>query len=171
MGVDFQGNSRCRLEEPHVGAKRNASTEVAASETPLKALSNMEIVTLAVYFLGGQSRYVDTEDIAVKANELAPGRFTWVKYTSQINIHTIKTHLWDAKSERKGGLLLGSEKEGWMLSSSGHSLAQGVPKRWAPQRECTRKSVGPTKNGFAVNECECSRARRTENSTPSELAP
>jgi hypothetical protein len=107
-----------------VGAKRNVSGPVVASETPAKALSNIEIVTLAVYLLGGQSRFVDTEDIAVKANEIAPGRFSWVKYTDQINIHTIKTHLWDAKSDRKGALLLGSEKEGWMLSSSGNGLAR-----------------------------------------------
>jgi hypothetical protein len=79
---------------------------------PVRALSNIEIVALAAYLLGGESRYVDTEDIAVKANELAPGRFTWVKYPEQINIHAIKTHLWDAKSDRRGSLLLGSEKDG-----------------------------------------------------------
>src|SRR5262249_3142142 len=91
---------------------------------PTRALSNMEIITLAVYVLGGDSRYVDTEDVAIKANELAPGRFTWVKYPEQINIHTIKTHLWDAKSERKGALLLGSEKEGWMLTEAGLEVAR-----------------------------------------------
>jgi hypothetical protein len=36
--------------------------------------SNIEIVTIAVYLLGGDSKYIDTEDIAVKVNELAPGR-------------------------------------------------------------------------------------------------
>ncbi|MFZ0829061.1 MAG: hypothetical protein WAO02_16730 [Verrucomicrobiia bacterium] len=48
-----------------------------------KALSNHEIVTLAVYLLGGDSKRIDTEDIAVKANELAPGRFNWRKYRDQ----------------------------------------------------------------------------------------
>jgi hypothetical protein len=42
-----------------------------------KGLSNHEIVTLAVYLLGGDTQHVDTEDIAVKANEIAPRRFTW----------------------------------------------------------------------------------------------
>jgi hypothetical protein len=84
----------------------------------------MEIVTLAVFLLGGDSHYVDTEDIAVKADELAPGRFTWVKYKHQINIHVVKTHLWDAKSERKGCLLLGTEKQGWMLTESGLKTAR-----------------------------------------------
>jgi hypothetical protein len=45
-----------------------------------KTLSNHEIVTLAVYLLGGDSKRIDTEDVAVKSNELAPGRFTWRKY-------------------------------------------------------------------------------------------
>ena len=84
----------------------------------------MEIVALAVYLLGGGTRYVHTEDVAVKANELTPGRFTWAKYPDQINIHTIMTHLWDAKSSRKGSILIGSEKEGWMLTEHGMELAR-----------------------------------------------
>jgi hypothetical protein len=102
--------------------KRKTPTQ-GRQEAP-KALSNQELITLAVYLLGGESHYVDTEDIAIKANNLAPGRFTWLKYPEQINIHTIKTHLWDCKSERKGSLLLGSDKEGWMLSANGRALAK-----------------------------------------------
>ena len=63
-----------------------------------KGLSNHEIVTLAVYLLGGDTQYVDTEDAAVKANELAPGRFTWRKYRDQINIENVRTFLSDAES-------------------------------------------------------------------------
>ena len=48
--------------------------------------SNFQIVTVAVYLLGGEARYIDTEDVAMKANELAPGRFSWIKYRDQINI-------------------------------------------------------------------------------------
>jgi hypothetical protein len=101
-----------------------AEVSAAPEDGERRPLSGVEIVTLAVFVLGGDSHYVDTEDIAVKANELAPGKFTWLKYKDQINIHVIKTHLWDAKSERKGGLLLGSEKEGWMLSTSGVAIAR-----------------------------------------------
>jgi hypothetical protein len=106
---------------------RNAKGSVASpdddAELPEKVLSSIEILTVAVFLLGGDSRYVDTEDIAVKANEIAPGKFSWVKYRDQINIHTVKTHLWDAKSERKGSLLIGSEK-GWMLTKAGLDLAR-----------------------------------------------
>jgi len=68
--------------------------------------SNTEIVTIAVYLLGGASNYVDTEDIAVKVDELAPGRFTWRKYSDQINIDNVRKRLSDAKNPKKGGIQL-----------------------------------------------------------------
>lgn len=88
-----------------------------------KGLSNHEIVTLVVYLLGGDAQYVDTEDIAVKANELAPGRFTWRKYRDQINIDTVRKRLWDAATPEKGAYLAGSEKSGWMLTAAGLKFA------------------------------------------------
>lgn len=91
--------------------------------TKTKDLANHEIVTLAVYLLGGEAQRVDTEDIAVKTNELAPGRFTWRKYPTQINIDTVRKRLWDAASPTKGEYLNGSEKEGWTLTSAGLKFA------------------------------------------------
>ncbi len=88
-----------------------------------KGFSNHEIVTLVVYLLGGDAQYVDTEDIAVKANELAPGRFTWRKYRDQINIDTVRKRLWDAATPEKGAYLAGSEKGGWMLTAAGLKFA------------------------------------------------
>src|SRR5512139_1564750 len=82
-------------------------------------LSNHEIVTLAVYLLGGDSEYADTEDIAVKVNDLARGRFTWRKYPDQINIENIRAFLSDAKKPKNGAYLLGSGKEGWLLTEKG----------------------------------------------------
>jgi hypothetical protein len=119
---------------------------------PTRTLSNQEIITLAVYLLGGESRYVETEDIAVRANELAPGRFTWVKYPEQINIHTIKTHLWDAKSDRKGCLLLGSEKDGWILTPNGLELARS--------RIDAIKEVQPTRKKLTAAEQQWRRTER-----------
>jgi len=83
------------------------------------SFSNTEIVAIAVYLLGGTSAYIDTEDIAVKANELAPGRFTWKKYKDQINIYNVRKGLWDGKNSKKGGYILGSHIRGWMLSKGG----------------------------------------------------
>jgi hypothetical protein len=84
-----------------------------------KSLSNHEIVTLAVFLLGGDSKRVDTEDVAVKSNELAPGRFTWRKYSDQINIKNISWCLWDAKKAKNGSYLIGADEDGWMLTESG----------------------------------------------------
>ena len=67
------------------------------------SLANHEIVTLAVYLLGGDTQRVDTEDVAVKANALAGGRFTWRKYPDQINIDAVRKRLWDAAKPEKGG--------------------------------------------------------------------
>jgi len=96
-------------------------------KTPTKVhngLSNHEIVTLAVYLLGGDTQYVDTEDIAVKANEIAPGRFTWRKYSDQINIENVRAFLSDAKKEKNGAFLRGAGKDGWLLTESGAAFAK-----------------------------------------------
>ncbi len=97
---------------------RTASTKVQ------KGLSNHEIVTLAVYLLGGDTQYVDTEDVAVKANEIAPGRFTWRKYSDQINIENVRAFLSDAKKDKNGGFLRGAGKDGWLLTESGAAFAK-----------------------------------------------
>jgi hypothetical protein len=86
--------------------------------------SNPEIVTLAVFMAGGQSQYIDTEDIAMKADELAPGRFSWKKYPDQINIGNVRWALWDAKKRENGGYVLGSEKKGWLLTEAGLEFAK-----------------------------------------------
>lgn len=89
-----------------------------------ESFSNHEIVTLAVYLLGGETRSVDTEDIAVKANEVAPGRFSWRKYPEQINIENVRTFLSDAKKPKNGQYLTGSGKEGWLLTERGCEFAR-----------------------------------------------
>ena len=83
------------------------------------SLANHEIVTLAVYLLGGDTQRIDAEDIAVKANDLAPQRFTWRKYPNQINLEAVRKRLWDARQAKKGGYLIGSDNSGWSLTPSG----------------------------------------------------
>jgi hypothetical protein len=79
--------------------------------------SQAEVVTLAVYLLGGAQRAIDTEDIAVEAHKLTPGRFSWRKYPDQINLELIRVYLSDAKL--KHNMLLGSGKIGWRLTQLG----------------------------------------------------
>jgi hypothetical protein len=89
-----------------------------------KALANHEIVTLAVYLLGGDAQRMDTEDVAIKANELAPRRFTWRKYPQQINIENVRTFLSDAKKPKNGAYLIGAGKDGWILTEAGLAFAK-----------------------------------------------
>ena len=48
-------------------------------KTEATVFPNDEMVVFATYLAGGRNAYADTEDIAVKANEISPGRFTWRK--------------------------------------------------------------------------------------------
>lgn len=82
--------------------------------------SQSEIVTLAVYLLGGAQKFIDTEDVAVKVHEIAPGRFSWRKYPAQINLELVRVYLSDAKKADKGSMLTGSGRKGWSLTSKGH---------------------------------------------------
>lgn len=89
-----------------------------------RVLANHELVVVAAFLIGAKTASVDTEDIAMKANELAPGRFVWRKYKDQINIETVRKRLWDATKPEKGGLLIGSEKTGWRLTKVGFVFAR-----------------------------------------------
>jgi hypothetical protein len=107
---------------------------------PSVRLSNHEMVTLAVYQLGGDLHAIDTEDIAVKANELAPGRFTWRKYQEQINIETVRKRLWDATRPDKGAYLRGTERQGWRLTEAGLDFARRFTADIPPARGGRRLS-------------------------------
>jgi hypothetical protein len=90
----------------------------------LKTLTNHEVVLLAVYLLGGETSPIDTEDIAVKANELAPGAFTWRKYVEQINLEIVRVILSNLKRAEDGNFLVGKGKDGWMLTERGLQFAK-----------------------------------------------
>jgi len=83
-----------------------------------------EIVALATYLAGGDRKAVDTEDIAMKANEIAPGRFSWRKYKGQIDLELIYKHLWDLTKPDKGAYVAGSKNDGWLMTLAGTSFAE-----------------------------------------------
>ena len=101
--------------------KKQGEKRIPSAKKPVADLSNSEIVVIAALRAGAAGVHVDTEDIAVKANEIAPGRFTWTKYPDQINIDTVRKRLWDA---RKCGHLVGSERDGWLLTETGATFAR-----------------------------------------------
>jgi hypothetical protein len=98
---------------------------------------------LAVYLLGGEREPIDTEDVAKRASELAPGRFTWRKYKDQINLEVVRVYLSDAKKKAKGAYLIGSGNSGWTLSEAGLAFARAnVGALDALQDSSPRKAVG-----------------------------
>jgi hypothetical protein len=92
------------------------------------AMPQSDIVAIAAFLAGAISKPVDMEDIAIKANEIAPGRFSWRKYKDQIDLELIYKHLWDLTKPDKGSFVTGSKNEGWMLTLAGTSFAEKAVK-------------------------------------------
>lgn len=99
------------------------------ASTHLESVSAVEIVTVVVYLLGGKTRSVDTEDVAIKANEMAPGRFVWRKYPQHIDLQAVRFALENAKRDHCG-YLIGTGNEGWMLTKSGLEFAEPNASRF-----------------------------------------
>ena len=81
--------------------------------------SKPQFVTIAVALLDGDTVYVDREDVALKVNDIAPGRFNWRKYPERIDLDVVNGALRHAKKPQNGGLVVGNNKIGWMLSPAG----------------------------------------------------
>jgi hypothetical protein len=85
--------------------------------------SNVELVTLVLYQLGGSTSVVDLEDVAVEVHKLAPNRFSWKKYADQIDIKIVQYSLSDA-CKKKYGYAKGGSKFGYMLTTTGVEWAE-----------------------------------------------
>jgi hypothetical protein len=92
-------------------------------------LTHEQIVVLAAYLAGGDTSYVDTEDVAMATTKIAPGRFSWVKYKDQINIENVRRRLLDATREQSGGLITGSQRRGWLLTEAGLAFCEANDDR------------------------------------------
>lgn len=126
-GAEEWISEETRLQLPFDLDEMRGETVISGKKTDrttAKELANHEIVTLAVYLLGGRTKPIDTEDVAVKANELAPGRFVWKRYQDQINLEIVRVYLSDAKKEAKGLYVSGSGTDGWLLTERGLAFAE-----------------------------------------------
>jgi len=96
-------------------------------------------VLYALYLLGGDSKRVHTEDVAVKCFELFPGSFSWVRYPKCPDKDIVRIGLMDARKERYGARVEGragrkrglsaktkrrSVEDGWMLTTNGIAWIQ-----------------------------------------------
>lgn len=87
------------------------------------SLTRPEAVTLALYALGGAEAPFDTEDVAVRVADVAPGMFAWKKYADRIDKELVRVALSDARLKKEW--VVGShDKGGWLLTPAGHAFAQ-----------------------------------------------
>ena len=120
--------------------------------------TNPEIVSVAVALLGGEAEFIDREDIAIEVNDIAPGRFNWRKFPDRIDLDSVGVALRDAKKPKNGGLLVGSNSKGWMLSPKGLIWISNIDLSEilvSNLRKNRRESL------FAFQESECLRLRNT----------
>jgi|TARA_A100001015_G_C15017766_1_gene726357 hypothetical protein len=92
--------------------------------------SNQEIVTIALYNLGGGIGSFDIETIAKEADKLAPGRFRWKTDPSMIS----DSNTWDALSNaRKKKYILQQAQEkntdSYLLTEDGVEFAKSNIKK------------------------------------------
>ncbi|MFH1624487.1 MAG: hypothetical protein ABID54_04940 [Pseudomonadota bacterium] len=96
-------------------------------EEKANMLSDKDIAIYALHLLGGWQKRVHTEDVALKCYELAPSKFSWVKYPQYPDSTPARFALEAAKKQEYGALVKGeSERKrtsknigGWMLTANG----------------------------------------------------
>jgi hypothetical protein len=66
----------------------------------------------------------DTEDIAIEAGSIFPGMFSWVKYPEMLDKNLVRLALTDARRMHKW--VLGTHKEGWILTDTGRGVGEAV---------------------------------------------
>lgn len=83
------------------------------------SLNNVDYVVIAAFKAGASREFVDTEDIAKIVSDLVPGKFRWRKYNDQIDLESVRKRLYDSRKEGQGSRMVGSDKQGWSLTSNG----------------------------------------------------
>jgi len=86
-------------------------------------LTRPEAVTLAVFALGGADSPADTEDVAVRVAEIAPGMFSWRKYPEMIDKEIVRVALSDARL-KKHWVVGSHDKGGWLLTPTGQEWSR-----------------------------------------------
>ena len=90
-------------------------------------LNDKDVALYALYLLGGWQKRVHTEDVALRCHQLAPSRFSWVKYPEYPDLAPARFALEAAKKPKFGALVKGeSERKrtsknagGWRLTENG----------------------------------------------------
>jgi len=102
-----------------------------AIRRPKTDLNSYHLAAIAVFLVGGATTAIHTEDVAIKAYEVAPHRFSWKRYPDRIDLEAVRVALRHASEPQHGALVAGSIETGWMLTPTGLAWAEKI----APQFE------------------------------------
>ena len=103
----------------------------------IDTLSNKDIAVYALYVLGGWRKRIHTEDVALKCYQLAPSKFSWVKYPQYPDVAPTRFILEKVKEPENGALVKGESDRkrtaksigGWMLTAAGVQWIKGNKSR------------------------------------------
>jgi|SRR5882672_2410689 len=109
-------------------------TPRADSSKEAEAYPNRQLVVFALFVLGGDTRRMHTEDIALRCFDLFPSSFSWAKHTQYPDKDIVRVALTDARKQRYGALVegragqnrgqsaktqRGPADDGWILTTNG----------------------------------------------------
>ncbi len=106
------------------------------------SLNNVDYVVIAAFKAGASRGFIDTEDIAKIVSDLVPGKFMWRKYNDQIDLESVRKRLYDSRKEGQGSRMVGSDKQGWSLTSNG--------LKWIKVNLHIIEALSTNKNGFQI---------------------
>ena len=98
----------------------NGKTVTGTSDIP-----NRHLAVYGLFVLGGDTKYVHTEDVALKCFELFQHSFSWVKYPQYPDKDIVRIALCDARKVKYGALVEGragrgsAVNDGWRLTTDG----------------------------------------------------
>lgn len=109
-----------------------------------RAVTARMAALLALFDLGGSVRPVGTEDVAMRAAQVAPRAFRWKRYPEQVHLEAVRLAL-KAGKEHSPPLAVGTVRQGWQLTPEGVQACESV--RGTPpallQEETRRVSHSP----------------------------
>ena len=110
-------------------------------------IRNDQVALVALHVIGGDRARIDTENVAIEADKLAPGRFRWRKFKEHIDLGLVRNGLQDA---RKKLLVDGGALRGWTLTPDGIKEASRLLPELADPS--TRKRVATEQKQWEARE-------------------
>jgi hypothetical protein len=109
------------------GRREKPSTDRAALKRRRRGeqIGTMHLVLFALLRRGGGDRFVSTDEVAIEAFKLFPGKFCWDEFPHLPQWDRVRQWLSEAKKAKHGTLVegfSGERRDGWRLTAAGVRL-------------------------------------------------